>query len=101
MACNRVVPVPEKPGHAGGMSHRPASSRPSSRRCRPAGSLPDDLHDYARLPAPRSGRPPKHDPETWTISDDGPEKIPVTSAEVDLFEAWFGDLFDELFGPCR
>jgi len=30
-----------------------------------------------------------------------PERIPVTDAEVDVFEAWFGDLFDELFGPCR
>ena len=78
------------------MSHHLVSSRR-----RPAGSLPDDLYDYIQPPAPRPGRPPKHDPEAWTISDDGPEKIPVTSAEVDLFEAWFGDLFDELFGPCR
>jgi hypothetical protein len=29
------------------------------------------------------------------------EHVPVTDAEVDVFEAWFGDLFDELFGPCR
>jgi hypothetical protein len=29
----------------------------------------------------------------------GPERIPVTEDEVDLFERWFGDLFDELFGP--
>jgi predicted HTH transcriptional regulator len=28
-------------------------------------------------------------------------RFPVTDAEVDVFEAWFGDLFDELFGPCR
>jgi hypothetical protein len=31
--------------------------------------------------------------------DDWPEHIPVTEAEVDVFEAWFGDLFAELFGP--
>jgi hypothetical protein len=24
----------------------------------------------------------------------------VTAAEVDLFEAWFGDILNELFGPC-
>jgi len=24
-------------------------------------------------------------------------RLPVTDAEVDVFEAWFGDLFDELF----
>ena len=23
------------------------------------------------------------------------------AAEVDVFEQWFGDLFDELFGSCR
>ena len=47
------------------------------------------------------GRPPKHDLSTWTVTDDWPERVPVTEAEVDVFEAWFGDLFDELFGPCR
>ena len=64
------------------------------------GVLPDDL--YIRLePWPRIGRPPKHNLSTWTVTDDWPECIPVTEAEIDVFEAWFGDLFDELFGPCR
>ena len=38
---------------------------------------------------------------TWPIGilvDDWPACVPVTPAEVDVFEAWFGDLFDELFG---
>ncbi len=50
---------------------------------------------------PFPGRPPKHDVENWTVTDDWPDRVPVTDAEVDVFEAWFGDLFDELFGPCR
>ncbi len=50
---------------------------------------------------PFPGRPPKHDLSTWTVTDDWPEHIPVTDVEVDVFEAWFGDLFDELLGPCR
>lgn len=25
--------------------------------------------------------------------------VPVTQAEIEVFEQWFGDLFDELFGP--
>ena len=50
---------------------------------------------------PGAGRPPKDDLSTWTVTDDWPERIPVTSAEVDVFEAWFGDVFDELFGPCQ
>ena len=32
------------------------------------------------------GRPPKHDLSTWTVTDDWPEHMPVTEAEVDVFE---------------
>jgi len=38
----------------------------------------------------------RNDPTTWIVKDDWPETVPVTDAEVDVFEAWFGDLFDEL-----
>jgi hypothetical protein len=58
---------------------------------------PHDLHDYARRSARRSGRSRKVEPIAWTVTDDWPEDVPVTEAEVDVFEAWFGDLFDELF----
>jgi len=44
------------------------------------------------------GHPPKHDVEAWTVTDDWPSPVPITDAELDVFEAWFGDLFDELFG---
>ena len=66
------------------------------------GILPDDLYDYAKAEAwSRIGRSPRQDGETWTVTDDWPERVPITDAELDVFEAWFGDLFDELFGPCR
>jgi hypothetical protein len=55
------------------------------------------LHDYARRLVRRSGRSRKVDLIAWTVTDDWPEDVPVTEAEVDVFEAWFGDLFDELF----
>jgi hypothetical protein len=64
------------------------------------GVIPDDLYIKPE-PWPRVGRPPKHDVETWTVTDDWPNRVPITDAELDLFEAWFGDLFDELFGPRR
>jgi hypothetical protein len=48
-------------------------------------------------PWPYAGRPPRHDLATWTVTDDWPDAVPVASAEVDVFEAWFGDLFDEMF----
>jgi hypothetical protein len=33
-----------------------------------------------------------------TVTDDWPEKVPVTEAEIILFERWFGDILDEMFG---
>ncbi|MFZ5784522.1 MAG: hypothetical protein ACOY4R_30375 [Pseudomonadota bacterium] len=61
--------------------------------------MPDDLY-IAPAPWPRLGRPVKHDTEHWSVTDDWPERVPVAENELDVFEAWFGDLFDELFGPC-
>jgi hypothetical protein len=49
-----------------------------------------------RLRAGRRGR----DLSTWTVTDGWPEHIPVTEAGVDVFEAWIGDIFDELFGSA-
>jgi len=79
------------------MSH----SRPRRPRRVRFGIPPDDLLDYANPPEHRAGRPPKDDLSSWIVTDDWPERIPVTDAELDVFEAWFGDLFDELFGPSR
>jgi hypothetical protein len=78
---------------------RKVHRRPHRRRA----ECPDDLFDYATLPVGslRPARGPKDDLSTWTVTDDWPERVPVTSAEVDVFEAWFGDVFDELFGPCQ
>ena len=61
----------------------------------------EQLESLLGYPWPFAGRPPKHDVEAWTVTDDWPERVPITDAEVNVFEAWFGDLFDELFGPCR
>ncbi|MBR2690452.1 MAG: hypothetical protein IKE42_21585 [Aquamicrobium sp.] len=67
------------------------------RRASRIGALPKDLYAYAEArSSPRIGRPPKFVPETWTIVDDWPEPFPVTKAEIDLFEAWFGKLLDDL-----
>lgn len=64
----------------------------------PAASHPLEasLGDPWRFP----GRPPKHDFSTWTVTDDWPKGVPVTEAEIEVFERWFGDLFDELFGSA-
>lgn len=36
----------------------------------------------------------------WRVIDDWPRPIPVTAEEIDVFEAWFGDILNELFGPA-
>jgi len=51
------------------------------------------MHPRTRHPR----RPAQDDPTTWTVTDDWPEDVPVTEAEIEVFEAWFGDLFDQLF----
>jgi hypothetical protein len=50
-----------------------------------------------RRPARRVKRAAKADPIEWTVTDDWPNDVPVTEAEMDVFEAWFGDVFDTLF----
>jgi hypothetical protein len=72
---------------------------PHKSQPRPPDSAPlDDLYDYARAPARSRRRRAEHDATTWSVSDDWPKDVPVTATEIDIFEAWFGDLFDELFG---
>jgi hypothetical protein len=67
-------------------------------RCLDGAAIPVDLYDYAQAPERRPGRPVKHDLIGWRAVDDWPERVPVTELEVDVFEAWFGDILDELFG---
>jgi len=78
---------------------RAQKSRP--RRVGNAGVAPRDLYDYAWRPRRAPGRPSRCDPATWIVTDDWPESAPVTSDEVDVFEAWFGDLLDEIFQGRR
>lgn len=68
-------------------------------------SLPDDLYDYGDEPAqPRAGRRRNPAPiafgiERLPVIDDWPERVPVTEAEVDIIERYFGEVLDRLFGP--
>jgi hypothetical protein len=80
--------------HSGAM----ASSQNSQPRHALGGALFDDLYDYVAAPARPRRRWAKRDRTTLTVTDDWPEGVPVTDAEIAVFEAWFGELFDELFG---
>jgi len=35
------------------------------------------------------------------VTDDWPDDIPVSEAEIQVFERWFGDVFDELLRPTK
>jgi hypothetical protein len=39
------------------------------------------------------------DPEFWTVESALPDPIPVTKAELDAIERYFGDLLDAVFEP--
>ena len=78
--------------------HKPVMASRSRRAKRPP-TASEQLEELLGYPWPFPGRPPKHDLTTWTVTDDWPDPVPVTEAEIEVFERWFGDLFDELFDP--
>jgi hypothetical protein len=65
-------------------------------------TLPDDLYDYAEVRPLRRRGPRDLDGDrsavpSIVVTDDWPERIPVTETEVDIFERYFGDVLDTLF----
>jgi hypothetical protein len=68
-------------------------------------TLPDDLYGYADDTTPADGPQCRRfslrivDVETLPVIDDWPEKVPITEEEIDIFERYFGDVLDRLFGP--
>jgi hypothetical protein len=104
-----IQPFNRRPSRDPARMSRQRAHNPGDRRerldaadddlCAPAPAI--DLYDYDLTPARikrREGRP-KNGLQDWIVTDDWPEHIPVSEAEIDLFERWFGDVFDELFGP--
>lgn len=78
--------------------HKPVTASRSRSTKRPP-TASEQLEELLGYPWPFPGRPPKHDLSTWTVIHDWPDPVPVTEAEIEVFERWFGDLFDELFDP--
>ncbi|MGO4712166.1 hypothetical protein [Bradyrhizobium sp. 2TAF24] len=66
------------------------------------GALPDDLYDYYdNAPSARRSASHTNAPRTRRVVDDWPERVPITVAEIEVFERWFADVFNELFGPTQ
>ena len=90
-ACRLLRPVRKQ------QAQRPQRLRPTfarTRRDRTHVRPSKNRHNGRNEPARRA----KRDRTIWTVTDDWPEDVLVTEAEIGLFEVWFGDLFDELFG---
>ncbi len=66
------------------------------------GSEPADLnlYDYHIPQVRRAGGRRKIE---WNlvVTDDWPEVIPITEEELDIFERYFGDVLDEIFGSAN
>lgn len=62
------------------------------------GDLPVDLYGYGTARTRVLG--PRPQPDMWqpVVIDDWPGRIPVTEAELDVFEAYFEDILDGLLG---
>jgi hypothetical protein len=60
---------------------------------------PKDLYDYARQPAPRAGRLPSRLERAITVTDDWPDVVPITDAELRVMESHFAEELDKVFGP--
>lgn len=67
--------------------------------------VPDDLYDYLDdRPQPRGTRrhnDDRHAAHDLAVLDDWPDCVPVTEAEIDVFERYFGDVLDRLFGASH
>ncbi|GLK82922.1 hypothetical protein GCM10017653_09910 [Ancylobacter defluvii] len=63
--------------------------------------MPADLYAYARETARPSHNPRIIESERARIrvTDDWPERLPITEAELRVIEAHFAEVLDELFGP--
>ena len=64
---------------------------------------PVDLFDYRfrSHPLPPTVRPPKAVPAYpgIRVTDDWPDVVPITEAELRAVEGHLGDVLDKLFGP--
>ncbi|MCS0495319.1 hypothetical protein NVS89_09430 [Ancylobacter sp. MQZ15Z-1] len=73
----------------------PSPTRYTAYRFAP-GRLPDNLYTYAETPPRQRRRRTPPVSTQMTVTDDWPEYIPVTETEIAVFEAWFGDILEEL-----
>jgi hypothetical protein len=60
---------------------------------------PEDLFDYAQPAAPRAGSSRACSDKPIKVTDDWPEVVPITEAELRVMEGHFAEELDAMFGP--
>lgn len=71
-----------------------------ARRVLSVGSgAPEDLFDYAQPAAPRAGGSRACPDKRIKVTDDWPEVVPITEAELRVMEGHFAEELDAMFGP--
>lgn len=68
-------------------------------------TLPEDLYSYDDEPVATRQRHNSLldaiDGENFSVTDDWPDDVTVTESVIEVFERWFGDVFDELLSPRK
>jgi hypothetical protein len=77
-----------------------AQKRRHARRVLPVWSgAPENLFDYARPTARRAGRSRACSEEPIRVTEDWPDGVPITEAELRVIEGHFAEKLDAIFGP--
>ena len=87
-------------------SRKPSTKRTSAKTPTAPHGNGNTLHeDRSNGNVDQSGMPPEqlasddskgHDSETWQVSDDWPEFVPITLEEVEVIEAFLRDAIDDI-----
>ncbi len=75
---------------------------PRKRRLRAPAGWSDDLHDYLHVPPQRrvpSGDGLAAEDGSIAVTNDWPDRVPITDAELRVIEGHLRGELDKLFGP--
>ena len=59
----------------------------------------DELYEYMHPPTRCAGRLPQCSEKPITVTDDWPQVVPITDAELRVMESHFAEELDEILGP--
>lgn len=72
---------------------------PRKRRLRAPAGWSEDLHDYLHAPPQRRRPANKGDDGPIVVTDNWPDRVPISDAELRVIEGHLRGELDKLFGP--